>query len=185
MAPESMLVPTLMNSLFDFINCNEGKIHPLILSSIFHYYFVYVHPFSDGNGRMARFWTSLMLMNWNSKFKYIPIEEEIYLNQKKYYDAIAQCHINGNANVFIEFMLNVINDLMEKTTQKTTQKIKLNNNQLQIIKFIKENPKITRKELSEKMNITVDGVKYNLKKLVDSNILERVGPNNGGYWNLK
>ena len=177
MAPESMLVPTLMNSLFDFINCNEGKIHPLILSSIFHYYFVYVHPFSDGNGRMARFWTSLMLMNWNSKFKYIPIEEEIYLNQKKYYDAIAQCHINGNANVFIEFMLNVINDLMEKTTQKTTQKIKLNNNQLQIIKFIKENPKITRKELSEKMNITVDGVKYNLKKLVDSNILERVGPN--------
>ena len=185
MAPESMLVPTLMNSLFDFINCNEGKIHPLILSSIFHYYFVYVHPFSDGNGRMARFWTSLMLMNWNSKFKYIPIEEEIYLNQKKYYDAIAQCHINGNANVFIEFMLNVINDLMEKTTQKTTQKIKLNNNQLQIIKFIKENPKITRKELSEKMNIMVDGVKYNLKKLVDSNILERVGPNNGGYWNLK
>ena len=185
MAPESMLVPTLMNSLFDFINCNEGKIHPLILSSIFHYYFVYVHPFSDGNGRMARFWTSLMLMNCNSKFKYIPIEEEIYLNQKKYYDAIAQCHINGNANVFIEFMLNVINDLMEKTTQKTTQKIKLNNNQLQIIKFIKENPKITRKELSEKMNIKVDGVKYNLKKLVDSNILERVGPNNGGYWNLK
>lgn len=185
MAPESMLVPTLMNSLFDFINCNEGKIHPLILSSIFHYYFVYVHPFSDGNGRMARFWTSLMLMNWNSKFKYIPIEEEIYLNQKKYYDAIAQCHINGNVNVFIEFMLNVINDLIEKITQKTIPKIKLNNNQLQIIKFIKENPKITRKELSEKMNITVDGVKYNLKKLVDSNILERVGPNNGGYWNLK
>lgn len=56
---------------------------------------------------------------------------------------------------------------------------------MQIIKFIKENPKITRKELSEKMNIMVDGVKYNLKKLVDSNILERVGPNNGGYWNLK
>ena len=50
MAPESMLVPTLMNSLFDFINCNEGKIHPLILSSIFHYYFVYVHPFSDYYG---------------------------------------------------------------------------------------------------------------------------------------
>ena len=50
MAPESMLVPTLMNSLFDFINCNEGKIHPLILLSIFHYYFVYVHPFSDYYG---------------------------------------------------------------------------------------------------------------------------------------
>ena len=185
MAPESILVPPLMKSLFDFINCNEGKIHPLILSSIFHYYLVYVHPFSDGNGRMARFWTSLMLMNWNSKFKYIPIEEEIYLNQKEYYDAIAQCHINGNANVFIEFMLNVINNLIEKTTQKTTQKIKLNNNQLKIIEFIKENPRITRKEFSEKMNITEDGVKYNLKKLVDNNIIERIGPDNGGYWRLK
>ena len=89
-APHSILVPSLMKSLFDFITENENKIHPLILSSIFHYYFVYIHPFSDGNGRMARFWVSLILTNWNSKFEYIPIEEEIYLNQTKYYDSIAQ-----------------------------------------------------------------------------------------------
>lgn len=68
---------------------NENEIHLLMLSSIFHYYFVYVHPFSDGNGRMARFWVSLILANWNSKFKYIPIEEEIYLNHQKYYYSIA------------------------------------------------------------------------------------------------
>ena len=40
-----------------------------------------------------------------------------------------------------------INSVLEKTTQKTTQKIKLNNNQLKIIELIKENPKITRNEL--------------------------------------
>lgn len=140
---------------------NENKIHPLILSSIFHYYFVYVHPFSDGNGRMVRFWVSLFLTNWNSKFKYIPIEEEIYLNQQKYYDSIAQCHINCNANVFIVFMLKCIHSSLEKTTQKTTQKIKLNNNQLKIIELIKENPKVTRNELASILSITSDGVKYN------------------------
>lgn len=75
--PQSILVPSLMKSLFNFITENEKEIHPLILSSIFHYYFVYIHPFSDGNGRMARFWVSLILTNWNSKFEYIPIEEEI------------------------------------------------------------------------------------------------------------
>lgn len=184
-APQSILVPSLMKSLFDFMIDNENKIHPLILSSIFHYYFVYVHPFSDGNGRMARFWVSLILTNWNSKFEYIPIEEEIYLNQQKYYDAIAQCHINGNVNVFVDFMLMCIDSSLEKTTQKTTQKIKLNNNQLKIIELIRENPKITKKELAIILNITSDGVKYNLKKLVDNNIIERIGPDNGGYWKVK
>ena len=180
-APQSLLVPSLMKSLFNFITENENEIHPLILSSIFHYYFVYIHPFSDGNGRMARFWVSLILTNWNSKFEYIPIEEEIYLNQTKYYDSIAQCHINGNVNVFIDFMLMCINSALEKTTQK----IKFNNNQLKIIELIKENPKITRNELANKLNITSDGIKYNLGKLVNNDIIERIGPNNGGYWKIK
>ena len=180
-APQSLLVPSLMKSLFNFITENEKEIHPLILSSIFHYYFVYIHPFSDGNGRMARFWVSLILTNWNSKFEYIPIEEEIYLNQTKYYDSIAQCHINGNVNVFIDFMLMCINSALEKTTQK----IKFNNNQLKIIELIKENPKITRNELANKLNITSDGIKYNLGKLVNNDIIERIGPNNGGYWKIK
>lgn len=181
MAPNSLLVPSLMKSLFEFIN--KENLHPIILASIFHYYFVYIHPFSDGNGRMARFWVSLILTDWNNKFKFIPIEEEIYLNQEKYYNSIAQCHINGNANDFIEFMLNIIDSSLIKITQKTTQK--LNNNQINILKYIKENPKITRNELASKLNISSDGVKYNLKKLIDKNIIERIGPDNGGYWNIK
>lgn len=178
---QSILVPSLMKSLFEFMNKNENKIHPLIFSSIFHYYFVYVHPFCDSNDRMARFWISLILTNCNSKFEYIPIAEEIYLNQHKYYDSIAQCHINGNANVFIDFMLMCINSSLKKITQK----IKLNNNQSKIIELIKENPKVTRNELASILNITSDGVKYNLKKLVDNGIIERIGLDNGGYWKVK
>lgn len=184
MAPNSLLVPSLMKSLFKFIN--EEEIHPLILSSIFHYYFVAIHPFSDGNGRIARFWVSLILTDWNDKFKYIPIEEEIYLNQEEYYNSIAQCHINGNVNVFISFMLKAIYSSIKKinkTTQKTTQK--LNDNQIKILEYIKENPKITRNELANKLSISSDGVKYNLKQLVDKKIIERIGADNGGYWNIR
>ena len=184
MAPNSLVVPSLMRSLFDFIRDNEGIIHSIILSSLFHYYFVYIHPFSDGNGRMARFWMHLMLFDWNSKFKNIPIEEEIFLNQEKYYDVINECHNNGNANKFIDFMLDVIDNVLEKLPRKTTQKNKLNFNQVRIIKLIKDNPKITRKEISSILNITSDGVKYNLKKLCDNNIIKRVGPDNGGYWKV-
>lgn len=184
-APQSILVPSLMKDLFAFMNDNENNIHPLILSAIFHYYFVYIHPFSDGNGRIARFWVSLILTNWNALFEFIPIEEEIYLKRQKYYDSTSMCHINGNANVFIDFMLMCINSSLEKTTQKTTQNIKLNKNQTKIIELIKENPKITRKELATILKITTDGVKYNLKRLIDYDIIERIGPDNGGYWQLK
>lgn len=69
--------------------------------------------------------------------------------------------------------------------EKTTKKIKLNNNQLKIIKLIKENPKITRNELANKLNITPDGIKYNLRKLINKDIIERIEPKNGGYWKIK
>ena len=184
-APDSLIVPALMKSLFEFLNDSKDKIHPLILASLFHYYFVYIHPFSDGNGRMARFWVHLILSSWNSKFKNIPIEEEIYLNQEKYYDSISECHNNGNANKFIEFMLDIINSVLDKTTQKTTQKVRLNSNQEKIVEYIRNNPNITRCKLANKLNITSDGVKYNLKKLCDNNVIERIGPVNGGYWKVR
>lgn len=78
-------------------------------------------------------------------------------------------------------MLMCIHSSLEKTTQKT----KLNNNQLKIIELIKENPQVTRSELANILNISSDGIKYNLKKLVDNNIIERIGPNNGGYWKVR
>ena len=42
-----------------------------------------------------------MLINYNRDFEFIPIEEEMYLNHEEYYSSIAQCHVNGNANIFI------------------------------------------------------------------------------------
>lgn len=182
-APESTIVPDLMKSLFKYIKNNEKKIHPLVLSSIFHYYFIYIHPYTDGNGRVARFWVSLMLTDYNEAFTYLPFEETIYKHRKEYYKSIESCHLNGNANVFITFMLKIIKETIINTTQKTTQK-KINNSQKKIIELIKENPSVTRKEMAEKIGISADGIKYNLNKLKQMNILTRVGSDRSGTWKI-
>lgn len=182
-APDSILVPGLMDSLFEYIIRNEKLIHPLILSSIFHYYFVYIHPYTDGNGRTARFWVSLMLSSYNEIFAYLPIEETIYKYRKQYYKAIDSCHNNGNANVFISFMLKVIKETIINATQKTAQK-KINKSQEKILKIIRKNPNITRNELANIIGITSDGVKYNLDKLKKENVIQRIGPDKGGYWKI-
>lgn len=112
MAPPPRLVPGLTKDLFSWMEKNSTKVHPLILSAVFHYEFVFIHPFSDGNGRTARLWHTVILSKWNSAFEYIPIESQIEKFQEGYYDAIAQCHVNGEANVFIEFILEQIDNIL-------------------------------------------------------------------------
>lgn len=113
MAPPPNMVPELMTNLFSWIKKNRKKVHPLIMSAVFHYEFVFIHPFSDGNGRVARLWHTIFLSKWNSVFEYIPIESQIEKFQEEYYQAIAQCHVNGNSNVFIEFMLKQIDNILD------------------------------------------------------------------------
>ena len=179
-APDSILVPTLMKSLFDYIGNNNLNL--ILLSSIFHYYFVAIHPFTDGNGRLARFWMSLMLINYNKDFEFVPIEEEIYLNQEEYYSSIEQCHVNSNVNVFIKFILKMINSSLEKIIRNS--KYIINYIQNRIIELIINDKYITQNDIAEKLNVNVRTIKRNFKVLIDNNIIERVGPDKNGYWKV-
>lgn len=108
------MINELMRDLMQWVKENEGVIHPLILSAIFHYEFVFIHPFADGNGRMARLWHTVLLYRWRNVFEYIPLESQIERFQNEYYDAIAVCHTKGNSEIFIEFMLNMINQILDE-----------------------------------------------------------------------
>ena len=114
MAPPAQYVPQLMNELFGWMREAQTKVHPLVLSSVFHYEFVFIHPFSDGNGRMARLWHTAILSKWKPIFEYIPIESQVEKFQEDYYDAIARCHLEGESTFFIEFMLSQIDKILDE-----------------------------------------------------------------------
>ncbi|MCD8156474.1 MAG: Fic family protein [Clostridiales bacterium] len=116
MAPPARMVPQLMDDLFQWMRKVKDSIHPLIVSSVFHYEFVFIHPFSDGNGRMARLWHTALLSQWKPVFEYIPIENQIEKFQDEYYDAIAKCHVDGESTIFIEFMLSQIDKILDAVT---------------------------------------------------------------------
>ena len=124
-APPENMVPILMKDLFNWLK-NDNETPLLIKSCIFHYEFVFIHPFGDGNGRTARFWQNLLLSNWNSVFEYIPLESQIYKCQSEYYHKINVCHKNGNSNQFIEFILLMLNEILDEvllSSQKESRHI--------------------------------------------------------------
>lgn len=115
-APPPNMISDLIKDLLSWVKRNEGKVHPLIMAAVFHYEFVFIHPFTDGNGRMARLWHTVILYRWRNIFAYIPLESQIEKFQDAYYDAIANCHVNGNSDLFIEFMLEMIDQILDEIT---------------------------------------------------------------------
>ncbi len=122
MAPPARFVPQLMDELFAWMKEAKDDVHPLILSSVFHYEFVFIHPFSDGNGRIARLWHTAILSKWKPIFEYIPIESQIEKFQDEYYEAISQCHVDGESTIFIEFMLYQIDKILDDISAQISEK---------------------------------------------------------------
>ena len=147
-------VPNLIHQLFDWMKKNKDEIHPLILSSVFHYEFVFIHPFADGNGRTARLWQNIILYNWKELFEYLPIESQIKKYQDGYYKAIADCNHNGDSTVFIEFMLKMIDEVLMKELSSSSNPItesSININKL--LDVMEYNKPMTANEIMAKLGI--------------------------------
>lgn len=114
MAPPASLVSGLINDLFAWYQ--KSEMHPLIKSAVFHYEFEFIHPFSDGNGRMGRMWHSLLLGKWNEIFYWLPIEELIRSRQKEYYDALGKADKEADSSSFVELMLKIILETLIETS---------------------------------------------------------------------
>ena len=121
-APPPGQVPSLMADLFDWMKAASKELSPLILSSVFHYEFVFIHPFADGNGRMARLWQTAILSKWREAFLYLPVESWIEKEQSGYYKARAECTSAGNSTIFIEFMLEQIDRTLDEVLEQAKSK---------------------------------------------------------------
>ena len=114
MGPPAELVPKHIHNLFEWYRLSE--LHPLIKSAVFHYEFEFIHPFSNGNGRMGRMWHSLLLGKWKELFFWLPVEELIQSRQKEYYAALGAADAQSDSAVFVELMLEIIRDSLKELT---------------------------------------------------------------------
>ena len=144
----------LMTALFDWLKENKDSIHPLILSSIFHYEFVFIHPFSDGNGRTARLWQNIILSSYEEIFEYVPIESQIKKYQNDYYKAINDCNLNGNSTKFIEFMLKMIDETLDSLNKQVNEDINHQNLYVKkLLDVMEYGVKYKTSELMEKLGM--------------------------------
>lgn len=179
MAPPADRVPYLIKELFEWLKNSDD--HILIKSSVFHYEFEFIHPFSDGNGRVGRLWQSLILGKLHPLFEYLPIENMIYKNQQTYYDAIAKSSAINDSGVFIDFMLQeILNSLKNRyNTKSETKEI-----EEKILDIISSDIYITAKKISENLSISQRQVERVISDLKIRGVIERVGARKNGYWKI-
>lgn len=184
-APPHERVSDLMRDLFEWLEgCDE---HPLIKSSVFHYEFEFIHPFSDGNGRMGRFWQSLILYNYKEIFANIPIESMVRQRQDEYYKALEDSGSNGESTPFVEYMLEVILDTLkdvEKENIPNNAQQNAQENAQEILNEIAKDKYITIKQLSVICKLGTRTVQKIINELKEQNKIKRVGANKGGYWEV-
>lgn len=114
LAPPADHVPSLMRDLSDWLRRSE--VHPLIAGCVFHCELEFIHPFSDGNGRMGRLWQTLIHSRWNPLFASLPWEAFLREEQETFYQILADCDSVGNSTSGVEFLLQAVwQSLREET----------------------------------------------------------------------
>ncbi|MFM1934711.1 MAG: hypothetical protein RL360_1592 [Bacteroidota bacterium] len=116
-APPAERVSYLMDDLFDYVARDPDPL--LIKSCVFHYELEFIHPFLDGNGRMGRFWQSLLLSKSHPIFEFLPFETIIAASQSAYYQALAKSDACGQSTPFIEYMLGVLDQSLANLLNTT------------------------------------------------------------------
>ncbi len=196
---EPNLVPKEMEGIITWTNqsIRENKIHPLIIIALFIYEFLSIHPFHDGNGRLSRLLTTLILLKQEYNFiKYVSFEHLIEERKKDYYTALMECQQNRytdneKADKWIIFFLDSIKNLSEKLEIKIkdtslTKSIYLNERQKQIMSFVEKNELCKIGDIHRSFSdISINTLKKDMKYLVENNLLDKTGQRKGSIYHLK
>ena len=177
--PKPKMVEPLISQLLDWTKKNKDTIHPLILSSIFHYEFVFIHPFSDGNGRTVRLWQNILLYNWEKIFEYVPIESQIKKYQDEYYKAINNCNAKGNSTEFIEFMLKMIDEVLDDLIKNASNEANYISPYVKkLLAVMEDDIAMSSKELMEKLKLKsrISFREHYLKPALENGLIKMTNP---------
>ena len=171
----------------------ESEVDPLILIPIFIHDFLCIHPFLDGNGRMSRLLTTLLLYRCGYLVgKYISLEAKISKNKNSYYEALEQSQKDwsigkDNPESFIKYLLGTIiaayrdfEDRVDIVSDRVSA--------LAMVKKVISNliGKFTKTQIAELCpSLSVKSIESSLKKLADENVIEKHGSGKNTFYTLK
>lgn len=172
----------------------ESTDHLLIRSCVFHYEFEFIHPFSDGNGRMGRLWQSLILGRLHPLFEHLPVENMVFANQQAYYDAITESSRIANSCPFIDFMLNEILSALKAHKMDSVESGGINDgingginvgiNERNILAIIAESPNVTVRDMADALGLSLRQCERLIAEMKRKNLIKRTGSNKSGVWEI-
>jgi len=189
---EVHLVKTEMNDLIIWTNeqFEKGEIHPLIIVANLIYEFLSIHPFQDGNGRLSRLLTTLVLLQKDYMFiQYVSFENLIEKTKKEYYQALMEGQKNrnkGNENIskWILYFLDKLNILTQRLDAKyDVFKSKggyLNERQKEIKEYLIKNQPLKISDIAKRFeSININTIKKDLQYMKREQIIISVGKGKG------
>lgn len=198
-APSADILQKEMSYLIDYIN--NDKTNPLIKAGIAHLWFVVLHPFEDGNGRIARALTDMLLAkNDNTPYRFYSMSSQIQKNRKSYYEILEKTQ-KGTKDItnwlvwFLENLLLAINsseDILKGVLQRTEfwQKninISFNERQKRVLNRFMDNFKgnLTSTKWAKMCNCSQDTATRDISDLIDKKILKKQGSGRSTHYILK
>ncbi|MDZ7776677.1 MAG: Fic family protein [Bacteroidales bacterium] len=170
----------------------EADIHPLVKCALFTYEFVTIHPFQDGNGRLSRLLSTLLLLKHGYKWiQYVSFEHEIERRKTEYYRVLRICQSQRpNEDVtdwiyfFFDSLLTVQKQLMKKLEKRGVE-TQLSPKEKSVLTFISDHPGCKSGEIARKLDIPNPTVKRILSKLTGNNLIEKYGTGPGTNYAIK
>ena len=189
--------PRLMNELISWLQKEQStrELHPLLLIAIWVIVFLEIHPFQDGNGRLSRALTTLLLLQ--SGYAYVPcssLESVIELNKEAYYLALRQTQgtircDSPNWQPWLTFFLRSLAEQVRRLDKKIErEKLVLSalpQLALQIVEFTREHGRITMGDAIRLTSASRNTLKLHFRELVENGQLKLQGAGRGVWYELK
>lgn len=185
-------VPSRLEQFCDNLNMLRHDAGKMSIQELYdmsfdaHFNLVTIHPWADGNGRMAR-----LMMNW-LQFENNLIPSRIFTDDKEeYIKALVETRESGDLGIFRTFMTEMMirhltNDIaaFEESIGETAGEVIKRSTTDRIVSLLKENPRHSAKSLAKEIGISAKGVEKQLAKLKSNGIIRRIGPDKGGSWEV-
>jgi len=180
-----------IRALLNWYN-SETEVHTLIKVATFVYDFLSVHPFQDGNGRLSRLISTLLLLkngyNW---IQYVSFEHEIENRKNEYYQVLRSCQAqrpNEDVSIWIHFFLNCLSNIQSQLLtklQKSGIETQLSPKEKSIYSIIQNRPNIQSGAIAEKLAIPAPTVKRILSELLNKGLIEKQGSGRNVSYTIK